>query len=92
MQNQHNPLRNLDLASQHYIMQVLGWMWSMIFSLSFFSIYEFGIVWLGHLLWIAGVIMTVSIFKEAEKNQFVLENSTNKAWSNIGRWNLEKEA
>lgn len=31
MDNRHNPLRHLDLASQHYLMQVLGWMWSMVF-------------------------------------------------------------
>ena len=33
MDNQRNPLRHLDMASQHYFMQVLGWMWSMVFSL-----------------------------------------------------------
>lgn len=92
MQNDHNPLKNLDLASQHYIMQVLGWMWSMIFSLSFLSIYQFGVVWLGHLLWIAGVVMTVSIFKEADKNRLVPQRSSSQSWSNISRWNLEKEA
>ena len=38
MDNRRNPLSHLDLASQHYFMQVLGWMWSMVFSLSFLSI------------------------------------------------------
>ena len=38
MNNQHNPLRHLDLASQHVVMQALGWMWSMVFSLMFLSI------------------------------------------------------
>ena len=42
MDNRHNPLRHLDLASQHYLMQVLGWMWSMVFCLSFLSIVQFG--------------------------------------------------
>ena len=28
MDNRRSPLRHLDLASQHYFMQVLGWMWS----------------------------------------------------------------
>ena len=44
MDNQRNPLSHLDLASQHYLMQVLGWMWSMVFSLAVLSIYQFGFV------------------------------------------------
>src|SRR5210317_1035223 len=69
MDNQHNPLRHLDLASQHYFMQVLGWMWSMVFSLSFLSIFHFGFTWLAHLLVFAGVAMTVAVFREAEKQE-----------------------
>jgi hypothetical protein len=48
-------------------MQVLGWMWSMVFSLSFLSIFEFGLTWLAHLLVIGGIAFTVAVFKEAEK-------------------------
>ena len=69
MDNRRNPLRHLDLASQHYLMQVLGWMWSMVFSLAFLSIFQFGYVWLAHLLVIAGIIMTVSVFREAERSR-----------------------
>jgi hypothetical protein len=57
----------MDLASQHYFMQVLAWMWSMVFSLSFLSIFHFGYVWMGHLFLVGGVAMTVAVFKEAEK-------------------------
>ncbi len=67
MDSSHNPLRHLDLASQHYFMQVLGWMWSMVFSLTFFSIFEFGFTWLAHLLIIGGIAMTVALFREAER-------------------------
>ncbi len=67
MDNRHNPLRHLDLASQHYFMQVLGWMWSMVFSLSALSIFQFGLTWLAHLLAIGGIAMTVAVFREAEK-------------------------
>ena len=67
MDNRYNPLRHLDVASQHFIMQVLAWMWSMVFSLSFLSIYHFGIAWAGHLLLIGGVAATVAVFKEGEK-------------------------
>jgi hypothetical protein len=67
MDSERNPLRHLDLASQHYLMQVLGWMWSMVFSLAFLSIFQFGYVWMAHLLIIGGIAMTVSLFREAEK-------------------------
>jgi hypothetical protein len=67
MDNRHNPLRQLDLASQHYFMQVLGWMWSMVFSLSFLSIFQFGYVWMAHLLFFGGAAMTVAVFRNAEK-------------------------
>jgi hypothetical protein len=69
MDSSHNPLRHLDLASQHYLMQVLAWMWSMVFSLTFFSILEFGMTWGAHLLVIGGIAMTVALFREAEKQQ-----------------------
>jgi hypothetical protein len=69
MDNQHNPLRHLDLASQHYFMQVLGWMWSMVFSLSFLSIFEFGLTWLAHMLVIGGIAFTVAVFREAEQQR-----------------------
>ena len=69
MDNRHNPLRHLDIASQHYLMQVLGWMWSMVFSLSFLSIFQFGYVWLAHLLLIAGVAMTVAVFHQSEQTR-----------------------
>jgi hypothetical protein len=69
MDSRRNPLRHLDLASQHYMMQVLGWMWSMVFSLSFLSIFQFGYVWMAHLLMIGGVTFTVSVFREAERQR-----------------------
>ena len=69
MDSSRNPLRHLDLASQHYFMQVLGWMWSMVFSLTFLSIFHFGITWMAHLLFIGGVAMTVALFREAEQRR-----------------------
>ena len=69
MDNSKNPLRHLDLATQHYFMQVLGWMWSMVFSLSFLSIFQFGLVWLAHLLVFGGMAMTVAVFRESEKQR-----------------------
>jgi len=92
MDSRHNPLRHLDLASQHYIMQVLGWMWSMVFSLSFLSIFQFGLVWGSHLLFIAGVAMTVAVFKEAEKKQLKLAPQQDFSSSSRCVWKTDSEA
>ena len=67
MDNSSNPLRHLDLVSQHSLMQVLGWMWSMIFGLSFLSIFQFGYVWMSHLLLFGGAAMTVAVIRNAQK-------------------------
>jgi hypothetical protein len=93
MDNRRNPLRHLDLASQHYFMQVLGWMWSMVFSLSFLSIYNFGIVWMAHLLVFGGAAFTVAVFRESEK-QRALSAVSPEELSQSSRcvWKLDSEA
>ena len=93
MDSRRNPLRHLDLASQHYTMQVLGWMWSMIFSLSFLSIFQFGYVWAAHLLLFGGMAMTVAVFRQSEHGATVEVTPP----SHIGRssatiWKLDSEA
>jgi hypothetical protein len=93
MDNRRNPLRHLNLASQHYFMQVLGWMWSMVFSLSFLSIYYFGFVWMAHLLIFGGVAFTVAVFREGEKSAVLAAAATNEL-STSARcvWKLDSEA
>lgn len=92
MDNRRNPLRHLDVASQHYIMQVLGWMWSMVFSLSFLSIYQFGIMWVAHLLVIGATAFTVATFRQAEKNQLVPDHAFKYSKSCKTLWMTEREA
>ncbi|MEZ5571017.1 MAG: hypothetical protein R3E64_03250 [Halioglobus sp.] len=93
MDNQHNPLRHLNLSAQHYFMQVLGWMWSMVFSLTFLSIFHFGLTWLAHCLLFGGIAMTVAVFRESERQ------STERALATIELsaasrcvWKLDSEA
>mgnify|MGYP001823735139 CR=1 FL=1 len=93
MDSRQNPLRHLDLASQHYLMQVLGWMWSMVFSLSFLSIYQFGYVWMAHLLVFGGAAMTVAVFRNAEQEdaeRMVPESQFSSASKCV--WQLDSEA
>lgn len=92
MDHRKNPLRHLNLESQHYLMQVLGWMWSMLFSLSFLSIFQFGYVWLGHLLVTFGVVMTVAVFREAQKSDPTLEGAPALSQSSACVWDLDREA
>jgi len=93
MNNQHNPLRHLDLASQHYFMQVLGWMWSMIFSLTFLSIFHFGLTWMAHLLLFGGIAMTVAVFRESERQRPLLTAATIDLSSQSRCvWKLDSEA
>lgn len=93
MDNERNPLRHLDLASQHYFMQVLGWMWSMVFSLSFLSIFQFGYVWLAHLLVFGGICFTVAVFREGERQAEALTPHTPE-FSGASRcvWKMDSEA
>jgi hypothetical protein len=93
MDNRRNPLRHLDLASQHYFMQVLGWMWSMVFSLSFLSIYNFGVLWMAHLLVFGGIAFTVAVFRESEKRRLQIEAATvDLSSSSRCVWKLDSEA
>ena len=93
MDNRHNPLRHLDLASQHYFMQVLGWMWSMVFSLSFLSIFSFGLVWMAHLLVFGGIAFTVAVFRESEKRRLEIEAATVELSSSSRCvWKLDSES
>ena len=69
MDNRFNPLRYKDLASRHYLAQVLAWMWSMIFSISFLSIHYFSFVWLAHLLAIGGIFITITLVSRARSRR-----------------------
>jgi hypothetical protein len=93
MNNQRNPLRHLDLASQHYFMQVLGWMWSMVFSLTFLSIFHFGLTWMAHVLLFGGIAMTVAVFREGER-QAAMKDALTIELSTASRcvWKLDSEA
>ena len=68
MDNRYNPLSNIpDLNTRHLIMQILAWMWCMIFSMSIGSIVVFGVSAILHVLLIAGVAVTVGTFETARR-------------------------
>ena len=66
MDESKNPLRQIPLVTAHMIMQILAWMWSAIFSVAIGSYLAFGISALGHSLIIAGIVVTVIVFRKAD--------------------------
>ena len=68
MNARHNPLRHIpDENVRHLVMQVLAWMWCIMFSVYVGSIWVFGVTAIAHLLIIAAVVITVSTFEVAKR-------------------------
>jgi hypothetical protein len=91
--SRYNLIRQLDLASQHYFVQVLGWVWSIVFSLSFLCTFHFGLAWIAPLLLFGGVAFTIAVFREGKKRRF----ATNAVTTSLSRssrcvWQLDSEA
>jgi len=69
MNERRNPLRNFPLMTAHMMMQILAWMWSIVFALAFGSYFVFGVTVVGHALILAGVFATLAVFRRAERPQ-----------------------
>ena len=68
MNHERNPLRHIaDLQTRHVVMQILAWMWCIIFSMSIGSITLFGVSAVAHTLLIAGIVVTVATFETAKR-------------------------
>ena len=68
MDSKHNPLSNIpDTNTRHLIMQILAWMWCIIFSMWMGSIVVFGVSAIAHALLIAGVFITAGVFETAKR-------------------------
>jgi len=69
MDDKRNPLSNIpDLQTRHVVMQILAWMWCIIFSMSIGSITIFAVSAVAHILFIAGIVLTVGTFELAKRN------------------------
>jgi len=68
MDSAKNPLSNIpDVNTRHMVMQVLAWMWCIIFSMYLGSIVAFGISAIIHTLLLAGIFITVATFETAKR-------------------------
>lgn len=68
MDSEKNPLRHIpDINTRHMVMQVLAWMWCIIFSMYIGSIAAFGVSASIHALLIAGIFITLGTFETAKR-------------------------
>ena len=66
MRRKYNPLSNIpNVATGHLVMQLLAWMWCIIFSMWMGSVYIFGITAIAHATIIAGIFITATTFYAA---------------------------
>ena len=68
MDSRHNPLSHVpDTNTRHLVMQVLAWMWCIVFSMWMGSIFAFGVSAAIHAILLAGVFVTVGVFEIAKR-------------------------
>ena len=72
MDYKHNPLKHIpDLQVRHMVMQVLAFMWALVFSIFIVdNFFVFGVSAIGHVALIAAMVITVGTFKVAEKRPY----------------------
>ncbi len=88
-----NPLRHIpDLNTRHMVLQVLAWMWCIMFSLYFGSMWVFGITAIAHVFILAAVVLTVATFETAKHrpNFFVKFPTSTPSRSRNMYWNGQK--
>jgi hypothetical protein len=85
MDEKVNPLKHLPLTTSHLILQSLAWMWSAIFAFALGSYFAFGISASGHMLFLAGIFATISVFKKNSRAraQRDLEKRLGHIWKDI---------
>ena len=76
-----NPLKHIpDINVRHMVLQVLAWMWCIVFSMYVGSIFVMGITMIAHVIFLAAIVITVATFETAKTkpNFFLrLEQKTN---------------
>ena len=84
MNANHNPLRHIpDENVRHWIMQILAWMWCVMFSLWMGSMWVFGISAVAHVFIPAAIVITVTTFETAKRRPKVFLKKGNWGWQNL---------
>ena len=64
-----NPLKKIPHTNtRHMVLQVLAWMWCIVFSSYFGSMWMFGITAIAHVIVLAAIAITVGTFAVAKNN------------------------
>ena len=82
MDSKHNPLSYIpDTNTRHMVLQVLAWMWCIVFSMYIGSIFVMGVTMIAHVIFLAAIVITVATFETAKNNpkafKLRLEHKTN---------------
>tara|TARA_B100002052_G_scaffold241901_1_gene226531 strand:- start:36 stop:410 length:375 start_codon:yes stop_codon:yes gene_type:complete len=77
-----NPLKHIpDINTRHMVLQVLAWMWCIVFSMYVGSIFVMGVTMIVHVIFLAAIVITVATFEAAKNNSSLfklrLEHKTN---------------
>ena len=77
-----NPLKHIpDTNTRHMVLQVLAWMWCIVFSMYMGSIFVMGVTMIAHVVFLAAIVVTVATFETAKNNpkafKLRLEQKTN---------------
>jgi hypothetical protein len=73
MDHDTNPLSNIpSLPVRHMLMQVLAWMWVIVFTIATGTWAYAGINVIVHTVLIAGIVITVAVFETAKRKPTVL--------------------
>ena len=68
MGSRHNPLSQIpDTNVRHFVMQVVACMWCVVFSMWMGSIVVFGVSGTNHAILLAGIFISVFVFKTAKR-------------------------
>ena len=95
-----NPLRHIpDTNTRHMVLQVLAWMWCVVFSFYVGSFWVMGISMIAHAFLLAAIVITVATFETAKRRPTFFTDfptstpsrSRNYMWVNGQKIKLPKE-
>ena len=70
-----NPLRHIpDTNTRHMVLQVLAWMWCIVFSMWVGSFWLMGVSMIAHALLLGAIVVTVATFETAKRNPNFFES------------------
>jgi len=80
MDHEKNPLSNIpDFSTRHMIMQVLAWMWCIVFAIIVGSMWAGVFSMILHTLLLGAVAITVATFETAQRKPNIFGNYSGRA-------------